>query len=48
MPDGSKAAAVASYTPSGDGRFVWEATRGKIGDNAVPPRRVEFKRAAER
>jgi uncharacterized protein (TIGR02246 family) len=48
MPDGSKAAAMTSYTPGGDGRFVWEASRGKIGDKAVPTRSVEFKRAAER
>lgn len=48
MPDGSKAAAMASYTLAGDGRFVWEAMRGKVGDKAVPARRVEFKRAAER
>jgi uncharacterized protein (TIGR02246 family) len=48
MPDGSKAAALSSYTPAGDGRFVWEASRGKIGDKTVPTRSVEFKRAAER
>jgi hypothetical protein len=48
MPDGSQAAASATYTPSGDGRFVWDAARGKVGDNAVPARRIEFKRAAEK
>jgi uncharacterized protein (TIGR02246 family) len=48
MPDGRKGAASAMYAPAGEGRFVWEAARGKIGDKSVPARRVEFKRAAER
>jgi uncharacterized protein (TIGR02246 family) len=48
MPDGTKATASAMYAPIGEGRFVWEAAGGKVGDKNVPTRRVEFKRAAER
>jgi uncharacterized protein (TIGR02246 family) len=48
MPDGTKAAASAVYAPAGEGRFVWEAARGRVGDKIVPARRVEFQRAAER
>lgn len=47
LSNGEKTTVSAVYIPSGDGRFVWESGGAKLEGESVPPRRVEFKRAAE-
>ena len=47
MPDGTKASASTIFTPGDTNHFVWEVQGAKVGDANLPPRRVEFKRAAE-
>jgi uncharacterized protein (TIGR02246 family) len=47
MPDGKKASASTIFTPGDANHFVWEVQSAKVGDVNLPPRRVEFKRAAE-
>jgi len=47
LPNGEKATISTVYAPKDDGRFVWESAGAKLGGEQVPPRRVEFKRAAE-
>jgi uncharacterized protein (TIGR02246 family) len=48
MPDGKKSSASTSFTPGDANHFVWEVQSAKVGDMDLPPRRVEFKRAAEK
>ncbi len=48
MPDGGKVTASTIYIPGDQGRFVWEAEGTKVAGENVSPRRVEFKRAAEK
>jgi hypothetical protein len=47
MPDGEKVTTSAVYVPRSEGRFVWEAAGAKLAGERVPPRRMEFKRAAD-
>ncbi len=47
MPDGKKSSASVLFTPSGEGRFLWEVKSAKVGDVDLPAKRVEFKRAKE-
>jgi uncharacterized protein (TIGR02246 family) len=47
MPDGKRASASTIFTPGDANHFVWEVQSAKVGDMDLPPRRVEFKRAAE-
>jgi uncharacterized protein (TIGR02246 family) len=47
MPDGKKSSASTILTPGDANHFVWEVQSAKVGDMDLPPRRVEFKRAAE-
>ena len=47
MLDGKKASASTIFTPGDANHFVWEVQSAKVGDMDLPPRRVEFKRAAE-
>jgi uncharacterized protein (TIGR02246 family) len=47
LPNGEKVSLSTAYVPTGDGRFVWESGGAKLGDERVPPRRVEFKRAED-
>ncbi len=47
MPDGKKSSASALFAPDGEGRFTWEVKSAKVDEVNLPPRRVEFKRAAE-
>lgn len=47
LANGEKTTVSAVYVPGGDGRFVWESGGAKLEGERVPPRRVEFKRAAE-
>ena len=48
MPDGKRSSASTAYTPGDANHFVWEVQSAKVGDMDLPPRRVEFKRAAEK
>jgi uncharacterized protein (TIGR02246 family) len=45
--DGKKARSLTVYTPDGDNRFVWEVRNANVGEEKIPPRRVEFTRAPE-
>ena len=47
LANGEKTTVSAVYVPSGDGQFVWESGGAKLEGERVPPRRIEFKRAAE-
>jgi uncharacterized protein (TIGR02246 family) len=47
MPDGKKSSASTIFTPGDENHFLWEVQSAKVGDMDLPPRRVEFKRAAE-
>ncbi len=47
MGDGKKASTSSIMTPRGDDQYVWEVKSSKVGNEKVPPRRVEFTRAPE-
>lgn len=47
MPDGQKSSASTLFTPTGEGRFLWEVKSAKVGDVNLPTKRVEFRRATE-
>lgn len=47
-PDGKASTTTATYLPREDGRFIWETASTVVAGQKVPPRRVEFKRAANK
>ena len=47
MANGKTATSSASYTPTSEGRFLWESAGGNVAGAKVKPVRVEFTRAAD-
>jgi hypothetical protein len=45
--DGHQTKTSATYTPSGDGRFVWEIKNVRLLGQPLPDQRIDFRRADE-